>query len=131
MTKTIRRANKIYRNVKQTNDATLDSRLLVNVSDLAYKKTAQLVIGDNSIGVDVDEFLSKCITFMRNGGPLDRNDEEAALPRRRTQARDDSDDEDATLVVSRKPRTLSAFNIMNARMGMRPGGVSRLPSCKC
>ena len=44
---------------------------------------------------------------------------------------DDSDDEDATLVVSRKPRTLSAFNIVNARMGMRPGGVSRLPSCKC
>ena len=44
---------------------------------------------------------------------------------------DDSDDEDATLVVSRKPRTLSTFNIVNARMGMRPGGVSRLPSCKC
>lgn len=99
MTKTIRRANKIYRNVKQTNDATLDSRLLVNVSDLAYKKTAQLVIGDNSIGVDVDEFLSKCITFMRNGGPLDRNDEEAAPPRRRTQARDDSDDEDEDDVI--------------------------------
>lgn len=44
---------------------------------------------------------------------------------------DDSDDEDADLVVSRRPRTLSAFNIINARMGMRPGGVSRLPSCKC
>lgn len=94
LTKTIRKANKIYRNVKQTNDATLDSRLLVNVSDLAYKKTAQLVIGDNSVGVDVDEFLSKCITHMRNGGPLNRDEQNAAPRTRRTQRQDDSDEED-------------------------------------
>ncbi|KAK5174718.1 uncharacterized protein LTR77_001800 [Saxophila tyrrhenica] len=99
LTTTVRAANKIYKEVKQTNDATLDSRLLVNVSDLANKKTAQLVLGDNSTGVDVDEFLSKCITFMRNGGPLERDEEDAtAAPRnnrrRRTRSRDDSDDEE-------------------------------------
>lgn len=96
LTRTIDKANRIYRDVKQTNDATLDSRLLVNVSDLAYKKTAQLVLGDTSVGVDVDEFLSKCITYMRNGGPLERNHEDnpASSSRRRpARNRDDSDDE--------------------------------------
>ena len=98
LTKTIQEANRIYADVKQTNDATLDSRLLVNVSDLAYKKTAQLVLGDTSSGIDVDEFLSKCITYMRNGGPLDRDhdDEAPASSRRRRQTRnrDDSENED-------------------------------------
>lgn len=63
---------------------------------MAYKKTAQLVLGDSSTGVDVDEFLSKCITYMRNGGPIDREqDEEAAANprRRRNRDREDSDDE--------------------------------------
>lgn len=87
--------------MKQTNDATIDSRLLVNVSDLAYKKTAQLVLGDTSSGIDVDEFLSKCITYMRNGGPLDRNDDEDGAPsssrRRTTRNREDSDDEEDEL----------------------------------
>jgi len=96
--RTISQANKIYKEVKQTNDATLDSRLLVNVSDLANKKTAQLVLGDSSTGVDVDEFLSKCISFMRNGGPLERSEDDAAASRnprrRRTHNRDDSDDEE-------------------------------------
>lgn len=104
LTRTIHKANRIYRNVKQTNDATLDSRLLVNVSDLAYKKTAQLVIGDNSIGVDVDEFLSKCITYMQNGGPLNRDQEDdAPSSSRRRQPRNrynDSDDEEDDDIVS-------------------------------
>ena len=99
LARTIDKANNIYRSVKQTNDATLDSRLLVHVSDLAYKKTAQLVIGDNAIGVDVDEFLSKCITYMQNGGPINRSegDEDGRPSTSRRGARRtsrDSDDED-------------------------------------
>ncbi|KAF2721708.1 Nse4-domain-containing protein [Polychaeton citri CBS 116435] len=70
---TINKANEIFREVKQTGDATIDSRLLVNVSDLGFKKSAQLVLGDNSTGVDVDEFLTKCLTYMDNGGPLGRD----------------------------------------------------------
>jgi len=99
LTDTVNQANVIFKDVKQTNDATLDSRLLVNVSDLASKKTSQLVLGDGSTGVDVDEFLSKCITFMRNGGPSNSQNENApsASRRRRTRNRDDdegvSDDE--------------------------------------
>ncbi|KAK1147289.1 hypothetical protein N8T08_001366 [Aspergillus melleus] len=64
---TIKKANEFFRDVKQTSDATIDSRLLVSAADLSYKKTAQLVLGDASAGVDVDEFVSKCISFMRHG----------------------------------------------------------------
>ncbi|KAK5687046.1 hypothetical protein LTS10_001183 [Elasticomyces elasticus] len=94
ITTTLNRANNLFLKVKQTGDATVDSRLMVNVTDLAYKKTAQLVQGDSSTGIDVDEFLSKCITFMRNGGPLPPDDHEAgATSRRRTGRGEDSDDE--------------------------------------
>ncbi|KAK4503251.1 hypothetical protein PRZ48_006679 [Zasmidium cellare] len=96
LTRTINRANDVFKHVKQTNDATLDSRLMVNVSDLAYKKSAQLVLGDKSSGIDVDEFLSKCIYYMRNDGPA--NAEAAGnatqTQRRRTQRRNDDDEEE-------------------------------------
>src|ERR1700761_2057421 len=99
LTRTVHAANAIYKEVKQTNDATLDSRLMVNVSDLANKKTAQLVLGDSTTGIDVDEFLSKCITYMRNGGPLDHDDAEAPSTARRRRTRErhvhDEDDDDA------------------------------------
>ncbi|KAI9676129.1 MAG: nuclear protein [Caeruleum heppii] len=64
---TLQKANEYFSSVKQTSDATLDSRLLVSAADLSYKKTAHLTLGDASQGIDVDEFVSKCITFMRHG----------------------------------------------------------------
>ena len=74
--------------------------MLVNLSDLAYKKTAQLMNGDTGTGVDVDEFLAKCITYMRNGGPSNSQRDNAvpsSTQRRRTRVRDegDFDDDDA------------------------------------
>ncbi|KAK4561673.1 hypothetical protein LTR86_004352 [Recurvomyces mirabilis] len=94
--KTVNRANNLFQKVKQTTEATLDSRLLVNVVDLAYKKTTQLAFGDTSTGIDVDEFLSKCITYMRNGGPANREEDGAASGSRRQPGRRhaESDDED-------------------------------------
>ncbi|PLB37921.1 non-structural maintenance of chromosomes element 4 family protein [Aspergillus candidus] len=68
---TIEKANVFFQNVKQTSDATIDSRLLVSAADLSYKKTAHLVLGDTATGIDVDEFVSKCIAFMRQG-PADQ-----------------------------------------------------------
>ncbi|KAJ5775650.1 uncharacterized protein N7511_000661 [Penicillium nucicola] len=65
--KTVEKANEIFVQVKQTSDATIDSRLLVNAADLSHKKTAQLALGDASAGIDVDEFVSKCISFMHHG----------------------------------------------------------------
>lgn len=63
----IRRADELFTSVKQTSDATIDSRLLVTAGDLALKKTQQLVHGDGSQAIDIDEFVSKCIAFMKNG----------------------------------------------------------------
>lgn len=60
-------ANDLYAQVKQTSDATIDSRLLVNIADLSHKKTSQLALGSTSASIDVDEFVSKCISFMRRG----------------------------------------------------------------
>lgn len=67
LVKTVEKANQIFLSVKQTSDATLDSRLLVSAADLSAKKTTQLNLGDTSHGIDVDDFVSKCITFMRRG----------------------------------------------------------------
>ncbi|KAL1957707.1 hypothetical protein VTO42DRAFT_5550 [Malbranchea cinnamomea] len=63
----VERANELFKSVKQTSDATIDSRLLVNAADLSYKRTAHAVLGGGSTGIDVDEFISKCISFMRGG----------------------------------------------------------------
>jgi hypothetical protein len=63
------------------------------VSDIAYRKANQLVLGDTSTGVDVDEFLSKCITFMRSGVHPTEGDEDAASRRRQNQSRQESEDE--------------------------------------
>lgn len=65
--RTVRKANEYFNFVKQTSDATIDSRLLVNAADMSYKKTAQLALGDSAAGIDVDEFVSKCISYMRRG----------------------------------------------------------------
>ena len=72
--------------MKQTSDATLDSRLLVSTADLSAKRTTQLTLGDSTTGIDVDDFVGKCITFMRRA-PAN------GASRRRGQ--DDSDEEGA------------------------------------
>ncbi|KAL8920688.1 MAG: hypothetical protein Q9172_004402 [Xanthocarpia lactea] len=105
LVKTLQRANEIFTTVRQTSDATLDSRLLVSTADLSAKRTTQLNLGDNTQGIDIDDFIGKCITFMRRGpndaaaGGGTRN--AAASQRRR---RRDTDDEDSS------PETQSGFD---------------------
>ncbi|KAL8666046.1 MAG: hypothetical protein Q9202_001783 [Teloschistes flavicans] len=101
--KTLEKANEIFGQVRQTSDATLDSRLLVSTADLSAKRTTQLNLGDNTIGIDIDDFIGKCITFMRRG-PNDaattgaratQNVSSTAAHRRRQRRK--SDDEDSSL----------------------------------
>ena len=87
--KTINKANDIFVSVKQTSDATLDSRLLVSTADLSAKRTTQLNLGDATQGIDVDDFVGKCITFMRRG-PNGGNTQAAP---RRAHRRDESDED--------------------------------------
>ena len=90
---TLNKANEIFNTVKQTSDATLDSRLLVSAADLSARRATQLKFGDTVPGIDVDDFVMKCISFMRKGP----SDSEAALygssSQRRRPRRDDSDDD--------------------------------------
>jgi hypothetical protein len=64
-------ANNYSERVKQTSDATIDSRLLVTTADLSYKKTLALVAGDTSQGVDLEDFVSKCKQYMERADRAD------------------------------------------------------------
>ncbi|KAH8816798.1 Nse4 C-terminal-domain-containing protein [Xylogone sp. PMI_703] len=93
---TLRKANDYSSKVKQTADATIDSRLLVTAADLSYRKTVALTSGDTAQGVDVDEFVSKCITYMRlaTGAAEDAARVPSSTQRRRRGNHDDDDDGD-------------------------------------
>jgi non-structural maintenance of chromosomes element 4 len=87
-------------NVRQTADAVLDSRFLVSAGELAIKKTANSLRGDATVSLDLDQFVSKCISFMRLGGRT-ANEGEDEVPastqtrnRRRTTAVHEDDDEE-------------------------------------
>ncbi|KAL2010306.1 hypothetical protein VTN00DRAFT_6113 [Thermoascus crustaceus] len=98
--RTIEKANEYFVHVKQTSDATIDSHLLVNAADLSYKKTAQLTLGDATAGIDVDEFVSKCISFMRRGledaafVPPSSTQHHRQSTQRRARGEDEDSDED-------------------------------------
>ena len=99
LVKTLEKANQIFGQVRQTSDATLDSRLLVSTADLSAKRTTQLNLGDNTQGIDIDDFVGKCITFMRRG-PNDASamgageTQNASSSARRRRQRTDTDDEE-------------------------------------
>ncbi len=105
---TIIKANELTKQVRQTTEATIDSRLLVSTTDLSYRKTLRLTQGSLSQGVDVDELVSKCITFMRqergNPGQGEEEEEEdntATQQRRRRENSngiDDSEDRDGDMM---------------------------------
>lgn len=63
----IRKANRLSKKLRQTAEATIDSRLLVSTADLGYRKTQRLTHGSLAQGLDPEEFVSKCITYMRQG----------------------------------------------------------------
>jgi non-structural maintenance of chromosomes element 4 len=76
-------ANDIVANVKRTSEAAIDSRGLLIAADLAAKQTQLLVSGNVANGVDVDEFVSKCITYMLQGrGIADDNAQDLSSTQR-------------------------------------------------
>lgn len=78
--------------MKQTSDATVDSALLVNAADLSYKKSARALDG-LAAGIDVDEFVSKCLSFIRQT-PSNGSSNTLSSTQRRTQNRANGDDSD-------------------------------------
>ncbi|RIB07493.1 Nse4 C-terminal-domain-containing protein [Gigaspora rosea] len=72
----IAKANELVQKVKNTHEATLDSRLLVLTSDLGVQKARRMKLDNNAF--DVDAYISKLITFM-GGRQVDDDDEEPDL----------------------------------------------------
>ncbi|KAI1806942.1 hypothetical protein F4811DRAFT_85752 [Daldinia bambusicola] len=98
---TVREANLLLSGVKQTTEAVIDSKLLVSTADASYRKTVRLTAGGTAQGIDVDEFVSKCITYMRLGSGIAEDDAPeltATQQHRRRPGRgslgDDGDDDD-------------------------------------
>jgi non-structural maintenance of chromosomes element 4 len=92
-------SDRIIKNVKQTAEAAIDSRGLVMAADLSARRVQRLTSGNVGNGVDVDEFVSKCITYMLQGRGIDDDEavELSSTQRRRRQPNRGalgSDDED-------------------------------------
>ncbi|KAK0703534.1 Nse4 C-terminal-domain-containing protein [Lasiosphaeria miniovina] len=83
----LNQSDKIIRDVKQTNEAAIDSRGLVIAADLSARRVQRLTSGNVGNGIDVDEFVSKCITFMLQGRGIedDAAEELSSTQRRRRQ----------------------------------------------
>lgn len=72
----------------------------MQAADLGYKKTTKLALGDSSANIDVDEFVSKCLSFMRRDPGEEGSSIPTATQRRRSNraANHDSDDEDTAMI---------------------------------
>ena len=71
----LRSSDRIMVRVKQTNEATIDAKGLLKLSDVHSKRVNQSIAGHTQQGgVDIDEFVSKCITFMLHGGGVADDD---------------------------------------------------------
>lgn len=98
----LNRSDRVMTRVKQTNEATIDAKGLLKLSDLHNKRINQSIAGHTQQGgVDIDEFVSKCLTFMLQGGGIDDDNApelSSTQRQRRAPGRDrgavGSDDED-------------------------------------
>jgi hypothetical protein len=110
----LKKQDSIFHKVRQTADAALDSRFLVNASELAGKKLNTSLQGNAGVGIDLDQFVSKCIFFMKSGGQI-ADDEDApavAVPEDEDDAGDEGLDwavlgRQAGFPCNKRPPTIS------------------------
>lgn len=71
----LKNSNRIMTKVKQTNEATVESRGLLKLADVHMKRVNRAISGRSTVGsIDVDEFVSKCVTFMLQGRGIEDDD---------------------------------------------------------
>lgn len=71
----LRKSDRVMTKVKQTNEATIDAKGLLRLSDIHSKRVNQSIAGHTQQGgIDIDEFVSKCLTFMLQGGGIEDDD---------------------------------------------------------
>ncbi|KAK9237617.1 Nse4 C-terminal-domain-containing protein [Lipomyces kononenkoae] len=71
ITQTVDAANDLYKRVKQTHEAVLDSSLLVLAGEMAYQKVRNFKLG-SSVDFDMDDFVIRVKKYLY--GDRDRND---------------------------------------------------------
>ncbi|KAL1605167.1 hypothetical protein SLS60_004710 [Paraconiothyrium brasiliense] len=91
----IPQATRVFGKVRMTADAVLDSHFLTSVTDLSSKQLKISVDqGNQGIGLDLDQFVSRCIFFMKEGRPPSVDEDAQPSSRRRRQTQRDEVDED-------------------------------------
>ncbi|RPA83303.1 Nse4-domain-containing protein [Ascobolus immersus RN42] len=72
----IKASNRLFKNVKQTSDATIDSGNLLGIAEGGLKRLQNMDIGNGTVlGIDTNDFLNKIKNFMNSGpNPSERND---------------------------------------------------------
>ncbi|KAK6505685.1 nuclear protein [Arthrobotrys musiformis] len=70
----IKKANKLFGDVKQTSDAMVDGKVQVEIGRIAAEKAKRVGNGKTNTGLDVDEFIAKCIQYMSKSRPGDSSD---------------------------------------------------------
>jgi hypothetical protein len=112
----LKKQDSIFGKVRQTSDAALDSRFLVNASELAGKKLNSSLQGNAGVGIDLDQFVSKCIFFMKSGGHVADDEDAPAVPVPVPEDEDDAGDDgldwallgrQACFPCNRRPPTIS------------------------
>ena len=91
----IPQATRVFGKVRMTADAVLDSHFLTSVTDLSSKQLKNSVDqGNNGIGVDLDQFVSRCIFFMKEGRPPGADEDAQPSSRGPRQTQRDQEDEE-------------------------------------
>lgn len=93
----IKKQNHFMTKVRQTADATLDSRTLVDLTDMSGKQLGNRLQANAGIGIDIDQFVSRCIYFMKEHHPPGEHEQPPIQARNRhqTQPADDDDDDES------------------------------------
>ncbi|KAK6342982.1 nuclear protein [Orbilia javanica] len=70
----IEKTNRLFSDVKQTSDAMVDGKVQVEIGRIAAEKAKRVGNSSTNTGLDVDEFIAKCIQFMAKSKPGDAAD---------------------------------------------------------
>ena len=97
----LEKSNEYSHQTRQTTEAAMDARLILQLSETSYKRSMRYGAGSVANGVDVDEFVSKCITYMRQGrgigddnaAELSSTQRQRRVTSRRSAIGDDDDEE--------------------------------------
>ncbi|KAF3928149.1 hypothetical protein AA313_de0204685 [Arthrobotrys entomopaga] len=70
----LKKTGDLFTNVKQTSDAMVDGKVQVEIGKIAAEKAKRVGNSNTNTGLDMDEFISKCIQFMAKSRPGDSGD---------------------------------------------------------